>query len=176
MNYFVTALKSEAQAFVDKFKLKKSKLDGFTLFQHELFVLIISGIGIQNATLATQTLLKNFHISNHDIFINIGICGASKKFSIGDLVEMSAIYYQGEFFKVNEYNGYNITCVNEAEFQERYEIVDMESYGFYNALINKNIYIFKVVSDHFEPHTITKEKTKQLLFHSIEKILQRIQQ
>jgi len=175
LNYFLIALKSEAQAFVDKFKLKKSKLDSFALFQHESFVLIISGIGVENATLATQTLLKNFYITKQDIFVNIGICGASKKFSIGDFIEISAIYYQGEIFRVNENNGYLITCVNEAEFQERYEIVDMESYGFYQALVNKNIYIFKVVSDHFEPHTITKEKTKQLLFHSIEKILQRTQ-
>ena len=72
-----------------------------------------------------------------------------------------------------------ITCVDEEVSQELYEIVDMESFGFYDALngsVNEqNIYIFKVVSDHFEPHKVTKDKTKALIFKEIQNILKEVQ-
>ena len=50
----------------------------------------------------------------------------------------------------------------------------MEAYGFYDAVVHnpaiRNAYIFKVVSDHFEPKLITKEKTKALIFDKIDAI------
>ena len=58
--------------------------------------------------------------------------------------------------------------------QEGFELVDMEAYGFYDAVVHnpaiRNAYIFKVVSDHFEPKLITKEKTKALIFDKIDAI------
>ena len=45
---------------------------------------------------------------------------------------------------------------------------------FYDAVIHspaiKNMYILKVVSDHFKPETITKDKTKALIFNAIDDI------
>ena len=53
----------------------------------------------------------------------------------------------------------------------------MESYGFYQAIKGmKNAYIFKVVSDHFEPKTVTKERTKNLIFNNIDEIMKRVKQ
>ena len=53
-------------------------------------------------------------------------------------------------------------------------ILYMESFGFYDAVIHspaiKNYHILKVVSDHFEPQTITKELTKSLIFNVIDGI------
>ena len=69
MIYLVIALKPEAQAFVDKYKLTKSKLGAFTLFSNENMKLIVSGMGIENARIATQTLINNFDISDDDIYI-----------------------------------------------------------------------------------------------------------
>ena len=109
MNYIVTALKPEAQAFVDKYKLKKNKLADFTVYQNEQLVLIVSGLGIENATLATQALLDNFNITDHDIFLNIGICGANRNHKIGDLLEISSIDYDGKIFKLNDKDGYTIS-------------------------------------------------------------------
>lgn len=177
MNYIVTALKPEAQAFVDKYKLKKSKLAGFSLYENENFTAIISGIGVEKSTLATTTLLNHFKVKDNDIFLNIGICGASKSHNIGDLIEISSINYIDKSFKINQKNGHTLTCLNEAISENKYEIVDMESYGFYKALADKidNIQIFKVVSDHFEPQKVTKEKTKSLIFKKIEEILKKAQ-
>lgn len=177
MIYIVTALKSEAQAFVDKYKLKKTKLANYILFKHEYFTLIISGVGIENSSLATATLLNHFSINSYDTFLNIGICGASKKYLIGDLLEISSINFNNNNFKINQENKNIITCVHEEVFENKYDIVDMESYGFYKALINEisDIRILKVVSDNFEPEKVTKEQTKLLIFNHVEEILKKVQ-
>ncbi len=148
MLYIICALKPEAQAYVDKYKLSKTK-------QNSQITLIVSGIGSQAMFNATSKILNT--ISENDTIINVGICGASEKFFIGELI-----------------NGIedNLSCVDaEVDQKGDYELVDMESAGFLKATKDfKNRYIFKVVSDHFEPHKVTKEKTKSLIFNVIDDI------
>jgi len=148
MLYIITALKPEAQAFIDKYKLSKTK-------QNSEISVVISGIGSKNMFNATTNIVNN--MNKNDTLINVGICGASKKFSIGELIDASEE---------------NLTCVNEEVSEtDKYEIVDMESQGFLEATKNiNNCYIFKVVSDHFEPHKVTKDKTKALIFNVIDDI------
>ena len=172
MIYIITALKPEAQAFVDFYKLKKSKLGNYTAFTDKNIILIISGLGVVNARLATQTLINNFDITDDDIYLNIGICGASTKYAIGQLLEIGSIVYKdiNYTFKDEE----EIVCLDYEASESSYSIVDMESYGFYDAVIHspaiKNFYVFKVVSDHFEPYKVTKDKTKSLIFNVINDI------
>ena len=173
MIYIVTALKPEAQAFVDFYKLKKNKLGTFTTFYNANIHLIVSGLGVTNARVATQTLINNFDITNNDTYLNIGICGASSSYKIGKLLEIGSVVYEEQTYKFkNEKN--IITCLDVEASDEKYKIVDMESYGFYDAVIHnpaiKNFYIFKIVSDHFEPQTVTKDKTKSLIFNVIDDI------
>jgi len=173
MIYIVVALKSEAQAFVDYYKLQKSKLGAYTFFSHKSFKLIVSGIGVQNARVATQTLINNFDISDEDTYYNIGICGASKNYALGSLLQVGAIEHQEITYNFNTKHK-KIVCVDEEISDNSFDIVDMESYGFYDAVVHnpaiQNFYIYKIVSDHFQPQTITKEKTKALVFHTIEDI------
>ncbi|SFV68643.1 Spore photoproduct lyase [hydrothermal vent metagenome] len=173
MLYIVTALKPEAQAFVDYYKLKKSKLNGFTLFFNEKIKLIISGIGIEKARLATQTLINNFDITDDDTYLNIGICAASKNYAIGELIVCGGIVYQNQKYIFMPTNPL-IYCVENALSSAIYPLADMESYGFYDAVIHnpaiKKFHIIKVVSDHFEPQKVTKEKTKSLLFNLVNAI------
>ena len=172
MIYMITALKPEAQAFVDFYKLKKSKLGNYTAFTDKSIILIISGLGVVNARLATQTLINHFDITDDDIYLNIGICGASTKYKIGQLLKIGSIVYKdiNYTFKDEE----EIVCLDHEASESSYSIVDMESYGFYDAVIHspaiKNFYVFKVVSDHFEPHKVTKDKTKSLIFNVINDI------
>jgi hypothetical protein len=167
MIYLVTALKPEAQAFVDYYKLKKSKLNNFTIFSNDTIRLIISGIGVENARLATQTLIDNFDISDDDIYINAGICAASRSYEIGELIECGGIVYDKMEYVFNAEKPL-INCVNEEISTPSYELADMESYGFYDAVIHnpaiKSFHIFKVASDHFEPKKVSKEQTKSLIF------------
>lgn len=176
MLYMVIALKSEAQAFVDKYKLKKEKLIGFSTFVGSDITIIVCGIGIANAKEATLCLVKNYKLNNDDIFVNVGICAADKKYNIGQLLEIGSIEYNNHTYVYNNLKE-SITCLNEEATDDKYKIVDMESFGFYDALKDHkhNFYIFKVVSDHFEPSKVTKDSTKKLIFNVIDDILQRIQ-
>ncbi|MCF6339922.1 MAG: hypothetical protein L3J10_04080 [Sulfurimonas sp.] len=175
MLYIIVALKSEAQAFVEKYKLTKSKYANFTIFFNKNIKIIISGIGIQNAKLTTLFIIRKFNPNKDDIFLNIGICGASKKYKIGDCIEISSILYNEEIFTLNTNTNNTIVCSNNEVSDNNYSIVDMESFGFYQACKNtKNCYMYKIVSDHFEPDSITKESTKKLIFNAIDKIIKRV--
>jgi purine-nucleoside phosphorylase len=174
MIYIVVALKGEAQAFVDKYKLCKKNVHGFTLFQNTNMCLIISGMGVQNARVATQTLINLYDINDEDIYLNVGICGADKAYKIGELLAINAVSYQEQFYKLKHEDGFTLICVDEELSHAAHELADMESFGFYDAVIHspaiKNFYIFKVVSDHFEPQTVSKNGAKMLLFKRLDEI------
>lgn len=178
MLYILTALKPEAQAFVDKFRLKKQRLQNFTLFTNEEIILIVSGLGVVNAKLASEVLLENFSIKENDKFLNIGICGAKRGFEIGELLKIGSINYGDKTYILDAKAKHSLTCLDAAASDETYEIVDMESFGFYDTLKSKvdmkNIYVFKVVSDNFEPHIVTKDTTKSLIFKEITNILKEV--
>lgn len=172
MTYIVTALKSEAQAFVDKYKLKKTTLKNYTLFFNDTIKIIISGIGVENTRLATQTLINHFDITDDDTYCNIGVCGANKNSSIGSLLKAGTIIHQGLSYNFDD--GITLTCVDEEINGGEYEAVDMESYGFYDAVVHnpaiKHFTIYKVVSDHFEPHTLNKDMVKSLIFKQLDNL------
>ena len=173
MLYIVTALKPEAQAFVDKYKLKKNKLQNYTLFQNENIRLIISGIGVNNARLATQTLINTYDITDDDIYLNVGICAAPSSYAIGELLLIGSVTYRNTSYTFDT-DKHTLTCKDEEAATEHQTLVDMESFGFYDAAIHnpaiKKFHIIKVVSDHFKPNTVTKEHTKSLLFNVIDAI------
>ena len=173
MLYIITALKSEAQAYVDKYRLSKSKLGNFLLFSNENIFLIVSGMGVLNARLATQTLINQYDITDDDIYLNIGICGANAQYEIGSLLEIGSISYDGIRYVFQD-SLEEIKCVDEEVSEELAKVVDMESYGFYDAVIHnpaiKNFHIFKVVSDHFQPERVTKDGTKKLISKRIDDI------
>lgn len=100
-------------------------------------------------------------MNEDDIILNVGICGASKKYKIGQLLD-----------GLKE----DLRCVDyEVSKNECYELVDMESSGFLEATKDlQNRYMFKVVSDHFEPQKVTKEATKSLIFNSIDEIMKKV--
>jgi nucleoside phosphorylase len=178
MLFIICALKSEAQAFVDKFKLQKSKLNNYTIFSNKNMMIIISGIGITNSTLATQTFIDHYDITDEDIYLNVGICGASPKHNIGKILEIGTIHYKHHIITLPNKISTTLTCLNFEMSENDYEIVDMESYGFYDAVTHspaiKKFYIFKIVSDHFEPEKVTKDTTKRLVFNSINEIFTKI--
>ena len=172
--YIITALKPEAQAFIDKYKLTKTRLSSYSVFFNQDMMLIVSGVGVENAAKATQTFINHYDITDDDIYLNIGICGASKKYKIGELLEIGTINYNTKDSPLQSKSQKILTCLDTEANDNSYEIVDMESFGFYDAVIHspaiKNFHILKVVSDHFEPDTITKETTKSLIFNQIDAI------
>ena len=174
MLYIICALKPEAQAFIDKYRLKKESLSSYKIFTNENIKLIVSGLGITKAREATQTLINHFDISDDDIYLNIGICGANDSYKIGQLLNISTVVYKEESYSLKTHSQKTLHCMDAEVSDYKHEIVDMESFGFYDAVVHspaiKQIYIFKVVSDHFQPELITKEKTKSLIFNVIDDI------
>jgi hypothetical protein len=171
--YIIVALKPEAQAFIDKFKLKKSKLSHFTVFSNEEIKLIVSGMTQERSRAATQVLINHYDIRDEDIYINVGICAADNSYEIGELIEIGTIFYEEipySFFSEHR----TILCSDVPLSTKSFPLVDMESFGFYDAVIHnpaiKTFHIFKVVSDHFEPDKVTKEGTKMLIFNQINAI------
>ncbi len=137
-------------------------------------MLIISGLGVENSTQATQTLINHYDITDDDIYLNIGICGANEDYEIGELLEIGKIEYDFKTINLQSQSKKTITCLDKEETRNTKPIVDMESFGFYDAVIHspaiKNYHILKVVSDHFEPNKVTKELTKSLVFNVIDDI------
>ncbi|EQB39173.1 hypothetical protein M947_08440 [Sulfurimonas hongkongensis] len=148
MIYIICALKCEAQAFVDKYKLDKSK-------KNETVTIVVSGVGKQNMQDVASRVVSE--MQNDDTILNVGICAGDESFKIGELVDASK---------------HKLTCLdNEISQRGIYTLVDMESDGFLQATKGiKNSYIFKIVSDHFEPQNITKEFAKSLVFNAIDDI------
>jgi len=152
MTYIVVALKSEAQAFVDKFKLNNDK-------KNENISIKVSGIGADNMYTTTSETLKL--MSEDDTIVNVGICGADKKYKIGELLDARDI---------------NLTCVDYEVSHNNYDVVDMESKGFIEATQNSpyKSYMFKIVSDNFEPKSVSKDMSKKLIFDKIDEIMEKI--
>jgi len=171
MIYIVTALKPEAQAFVERYKLQKSKLRDFSVFSNSRMKLIVSGVGVDAARRATQTLIDFYDITDEDIYINIGICGGDASHAIGELIEASAVVYGGQTYALPSQTPHILACSDTEVSHDSYALADMESFGFYEAVslskAIKRFYVFKVVSDHFKPQTVTKEGTKKLLAEAL---------
>lgn len=177
MRYIFTALKPEAQAFVDKFKLKKSRVDSFTIFSNSDMRVILSGLGVQKMREACDFAVKNYTISKLDTCINVGICASDSRHKIGELLEIGTVSYNGLSYALKSDSPNRLTCLDYEATDEKYELVDMESFGFYEQLKERDsLYIFKVVSDHFEPKTVTKEKTKALIFNAIDELFKKVKQ
>ncbi|MCK9472179.1 hypothetical protein [Sulfurimonas sp.] len=175
MLYIVTALKPEAQAFVEKYRLTKAKCGKFTLFSAKELRVILSGVGTDNAKEATDALIKNFNPSKDDIFVNIGICGASKIYKIGELIKVSHVIYKDKKHIISNNILSTLTCKDTEVFRSLDDIVDMESYGFCEATsCLKNRYIYKVVSDHFQPSRVTKDETKKLISDVIDYVIKEV--
>ncbi|MDT8338164.1 MAG: hypothetical protein RQ763_03075 [Sulfurimonas sp.] len=174
MLYIVTALKSEAQAFVEKYRLTKTNSHEYTVFEGEELRVIVSGVGVESAKKAASFLLKNFAVSDKDIFINVGICGANKEYNIGTLLAIGSIIHKDKSYSVSTAPN-AITCVDEEVSQDFYILADMESFGFYEAIKEmQNYHIFKVVSDHFEPESVTKDATKKLILSAIDAMMREV--
>lgn len=176
MYYIFTALKAEAQAFVDKFKLTKVNKNTLITFQNEQLCVIVTGIG---ATMMKEKMLlsiQELNITKDDTVINIGICAAKEEYAIGSFIEFGTIIYENNSYTLNN-TELSITCMDTEQSKVVAEFVDMESFGFYEALHAKNLqgYMFKVVSDHFEPHTITKDFTKKLIRGTIPTLQKRFE-
>ncbi|NPA65508.1 MAG: hypothetical protein GXO11_01365 [Epsilonproteobacteria bacterium] len=163
MTYVLTATKTEAQALVEYFRLKKKG----TIFYNENMEVHISGVGVENAYSYAKKLQPQ--VSLEDIVINIGIAAAPHRYSIGELVKIKEVFFEGNQLIISNQGEILLTCnVPQNVYQEK--IVDMEAYGFAKVFSKYNLKIYKVVSDHFEPEKVKKDTIKKLIKATLKEI------
>ena len=161
----ITATKTEAQAIVERCNLKKETKNGYNFYKNDDILVFVCGVGIEKSYKGCLFLKENINLNGKKI-INIGIAAAPKKFNIGDVVDISKIVYKDKVIDLKT-KGEVLECVDRPVYDEKDTLIDMESYGIYKALSEFEISFKKIVSDHFQPDTISKDFVKKLIKSSL---------
>jgi nucleoside phosphorylase len=178
MNLLVTALHAEARPFIDHYRLKPvADCAGFAVYTNEKTVLIISGMGKVNAAAAVGFASAKFQI---DYYFNIGISGGLPIFEIGALVvpfkiidfgngrayfpepQIKGDFREGTGFREGTLGTFDMPVTAAIEGVELY---DMEASGFFEAATKfqavSHVACLKIVSDHFDFSSLTKDSVTQ---------------
>ena len=169
MNYIFCATKSEAQAFVERLHLCKTKKDGYTLFVNDSTIVIITGIGMENAKEAACFIQQHYTPTSQDRLLNIGIAAAPKRIPLGKLCRVATLTCDAKKPIQLQKSGYRLKSVNTPQTAFLDEIVDMEAYAL-GEIFGASISVYKVISDHFEPEKVTKEGVKKLIASHMERL------
>ena len=166
MIYIVIALMAEASPIIKNLKLTKSSDKPFKVFSSNEYKLIITGIGKEKATIATSHLLTLFSPTQNDYLFNIGICGAPKKFEIGEALIINKIsthskYYYPDMLLRHDFRENSLLTVDKPQENKCDECVDMEASAIYSTslhfLKSSQMAFIKIVSDHFSSEIPKKE-------------------
>lgn len=188
MVYFLTALYYEAKDIIEHYKMKKiMEVTKFQVFKGENELLIISGVGGLKAIVSATYLLTNFKYKENDIFVNVGICGASKdKASIGEVFLCNKLidnfskkaFYPDMLFKhpFREGTLQSFPKIINGTVDEsiQSDIVDQEGAFLYQTvsmfLKPQNIYTIKIVSDNLNTNSVTPKLIESLMADNMPKV------
>ncbi len=157
-----TALLSEAQAIIEKFKLKKIDSNPKTYANNKILV-IISGMGKEKTVNSLNSIFENYKITKA---INIGIAGCNDtKIEIGSLFCTNKNLQNIKFMELK-------TVDKPQIFKNTSSLLyDMEAKYFEEIckkyLDKETIYIFKVISDYLDDRIPSKEFVKKLIQKSL---------
>lgn len=181
MIYFVFAMKSEAEIFINEYGLKR-KNSVFSEYSDEDRKVIISGTGPLNCSIATTYLLTQNNRGKNDIIFNIGVMGADDENIPGEIYLPNKISnswnkksYYPEIRMKNNFTETEITTVMNSEDSYKYKYSDMESYAFFKTALNffdiENISVIKVKSDNISDHKkIISEDIRNVMKNSFNSI------
>jgi len=184
MIYFAIALLAEAKPLIKKCKLTLEQQTPFQIYSNESFRVIITGMGKDNALMATSHLLTRFPPHSSDILINFGLAGAKEDYEIGTLVlahtltdKSSHKSFYPDMRLIHNYKELALTTVTEPQttIDENIEAVDMEAFGVYQAALlfckSSQILTFKLISDHFSAVIPSKEQVNTWIEPHLESLL-----
>lgn len=147
-----TALFAEAKPIVRHFGLKCVSKMPFNVYENEKIVLVVSGIGAENTAKALKFIFESRSITKA---INVGIAGCKdKNVALGTLFCATHQNLDIPYATLSTFKN----PVNDREIIDTL-LADQEGEVFLkNILPNIETYIFKIVSDHLDPSSLTKEK------------------
>ncbi len=158
-----TALYPEAKPLIQYFKLIQNKTyEPLKIFENEIYILVVGGIGKNHTQAILPFIYENFEINKT---INIGIAGCKDK-----SIKLGSLFCVNQILK--DIPKTTITTVDiplEDSSLLDTTLVDMEAGSFLEVsqkyLSQKDIYVFKVVSDYLS----TNIPEKSLVYNSIKK-------
>ncbi len=160
MTFIHTALLSEGQTFIEKYKLPKvNSLP--KIYASKNIIVLIGGIGKENTNSSLKYIFDNYTITKA---INIGIAGCSDT-----TIEIGELFCTNR--ELEDINSMRCETVDTPQLPTtNYPIntlYDMEA-SYFLAVVKKhldekNIYIFKIVSDHLDSTIPKKEFVKKLI-------------
>lgn len=178
MTYFICAFKGEARPFIKKRGLKHVCGLSYPLYENRDTLLILTGMGNQNASKATLELMLHRPPKTNDILVNIGVCAAPKKYGIGSVLAAKEIRYKKHILHIktsisHPFEEVVLQSVDAVQNKPCNTAVDMEAFGIYSSAVNyidsRHMLFIKIVSDHFEPeNTDIKEMIKSIELKSDE--------
>mgnify|MGYP000583073080 CR=1 FL=1 len=156
-----TALYPEAKPLIHYFNLIHNKsYDKYRIYENDKYILVVSGMGETNVNKVLPFIYDNFKINKA---VNIGIAGCKDK-----SIKLGSLFCTNHNLK--DIKTTTLTSVNaplDDESKLTTILVDMEAESFFeiskNNLNEKDIFVFKVVSDHLSK----KIPDKSLVYNSI---------
>ena len=162
----ITALRDEAQPFIDRFKLAKDKNQSdLCVFNDENCSLLITGVGVDRVRSTLPVFLERISDLDNVVLFNVGIAGGHP-----DRTKIGEVYTVNKVTNDETHDKYFLTIPGKNEFKTMflttvakgitnghmgYEgLVDMEAAIITATAISylniDKIAVIKVVSDHME--------------------------
>jgi hypothetical protein len=157
-----TALFAEAKPIIEYLKLKFITKKPFRVYKSKNVILVVTGMG--DKTFLLKEIFKDYQI---DRAINIGIVGCKdKNIKIGNLFCTNRVLKEIPYAKLT-------TTKNPIDNPDSIDtpLVDMEAEYFLKVTKGiKEIYIFKIVSDHLDITIPKKEFVWKIIRNNLPKI------
>lgn len=189
MIYISFAFFKEAEPYIHKYQLKKyMHIHPFPIYHNEYMTIVITGMGVINASVGTTYMLSNFKLSDEDLFANIGICGSNyEEHHIGDVILCNKIIqiwdeksrypdilYQHPFIEGSVETFMNV--VEERTPKLKGDTIEMEGAGMFKAASVffplHRMFFIKIISDKLsDVHSVTEEKVYDLMNGTHERIV-----
>jgi nucleoside phosphorylase len=162
----ITALRDEAQPFIDRFKLVKNKNQSdLRVFNDENCSLLITGVGVDRVKSTLPIFLERIPDFDNFVLFNVGIAGGHP-----DKTEIGEVYPVNKVTNDETHDKYFLTIPAKNEFNTMFlttvakgitaghvgyeELVDMEAAIITAIAISylniDKIAVIKVVSDHMD--------------------------
>ena len=159
MTLIHTALLSEAQTFIEKYKLQKVNSQP-KIYANKNIVVLIGGIGKENSYSSLEFVFENYAVTKA---FNIGIAGCSDT-----TIEIGELFCTNR--KLDDIKFMDCKTVDTPQLPSNVTpntLYDMEAVYFLEVvqkhLDEKDIYVFKIVSDHLDSTIPQKDFVKKLI-------------
>jgi purine-nucleoside phosphorylase len=188
MTIITTAMYIEAKVIIEAYQLKQDTTFCFDVYKNDSILLIVTGIGIINSSIATTYIINKIQNISH--IYNIGIAGCSdKSIQIGSIFLINKIndicqnkYLYPDIILKHHLKECDISTFAHIVTKDMIDnikstLVDMEASSFFLSAIKfinlHKISILKITSDHLledKNYKFSKDTVIQLIENNINNI------